>query len=486
MTKEEIINILKQKNIISNNYKKKFCWKKYWDNEIEEIFNEFKKQYRTENEAWFCLLHNIEPYKCEVCGELAKFTGSIKSKILGYNTTCGKCSPNLAPNKLNKYHQSINKRTDKEKKKIIEKRKKTNLERYGDENYTLFGSKNFKENLKNKYGYEYNTQIPEIKEKIKQTNLERYGVTCNLCLSSAQLRSLNFWKNKKEEIRIKQKQNSLLKYGYESPNQNPEIIKKQKQGLIKHYGSLEEAYKQKYESNKKTKLERYGDENYHNKEQMSKTLRNRHLKFENEHNCLRYSKILELYGQGWKSLNLPIIYNGRFRYIDNKYISIIKQYSEEIHNVKSQSNKENELYNFIKTLTNEKIIRNTKNIIKDNKQKYELDIYIPTLHLAFEFNGTYWHTELLKGKYFHQIKTKLCYENKIQLIHIYEFDWDQNKEILKTRIKELLNGKDCTKYNWISANDYNNYILSEPQIIHYFIRNNIKESIYNEGTFIKI
>ena len=150
MNKEEILQLLKQKNIITKNNKRKFCWKKYWDNEIEYIFNQFKQQYRTDEEAWFCLLHNIEPYYCEICGNLAKFTGTLKTKNIGYNTTCENCSPNLAPNKLKIYHESINNRTKEERKQILQKRKQTNLEKYGDENYTLFGSKSFKDNLKKK------------------------------------------------------------------------------------------------------------------------------------------------------------------------------------------------------------------------------------------------------------------------------------------------------------------------------------------------
>jgi len=486
MNKQDILQVLKGKNIITQNNKRKFCWKKYWDNEIEEIFNQFKQHYRSDDEAWFCLLHNIEPYKCEICGKLAKFTGSTKSKILGYNTTCENCSPNLAPNKLQVYHESINKRTNEERKQILEKRKQTNLEKYGDENYALFGSKSFKDNLKKKYGYEYNTQIPEIKEKIKQTNLEKYGVTCNLSLLNRVSKQKYIGKIKGNKIREKIKENSLKKYGYDSPNQCPEIIQKQKESLKEHYGSLQNAYKHKYEKNKKTKLEKYGYENYHNKEQMSKTLLERHLNFEKENNCLRYNKVVELYGQGWKSLNIPVIYNGRFRYISNDYISLIKQYSLEIHNIKSQSKKENELYDFIKSLTNTKIIRNNKNIIKDDNQKYEIDIYLPKLNLAFEFNGTYWHSINYKDKYYHQIKTKLCYNKGIQLIHIYEFEWDQNKELIKNRIKELFAGKDCSKYNWVSIQDYSKYILSEPQIINIFHTNKIKFNIYNEGKFIKI
>ena len=339
-----------------------------------------------------------------------------------------------------------------------------------------YGSKEFKENLKKKYGDEnYNNR-----EKAKQTCLEKYGVDHNFKLFNASEHSKQIWNEQGDKIREKIKNTSLEKYGTESPNQNEEVKNKQKEGLINHYGSLEAAIKHKNEISKQTKLEKYGDENYHNVEKFSKTLLERHLKFETEHNCLQYNKVIKLYGQGWKSLNLPIIYNGRFRYISNEYIPQIKQYSEEQHNLQSESKLELELYKYIKSLTKNRIYQHNKNIIKDDNQKYELDIYIPKLNLAFEFNGIYWHSNLYIDKYYHQLKTKLCYEKGIQLVHIYENDWIINKDIIKQHIKELLEGIDCSCYNWISVNDYDNYVLSEPEEI-----NIGRFTIFNEGKFIK-
>ena len=101
---------------------------------------------------------------------------------------------------------------------------------------------------------------------------------------------------------------------------------------------------------------KYGVEFYNNKELSSKTREIKHSKFEEEYDCTRYSKCIELYGQGWQSLNIPVIYNKRYRYIENKYIAIIKNYITEIHNIKSVSKQEIELFNYIKTLTNKKNI----------------------------------------------------------------------------------------------------------------------------------
>lgn len=52
----------------------------------------------------------------------------------------------------------------------------------------------------------------------------------------------------------------------------------------------------------------------------------------------------------------------------------------------------------------------------------ELDIYIPDLKIAIEFNGLYYHSEKFKPKDFHKEKTLLCLEKGIQLIHVWGDD----------------------------------------------------------------
>ena len=407
MTKQEILQLLKQKNIISKNNKKKFCWKKYWDVEIEQIFNEFKKQYRTEDETWFCLLHNIEPHYCEVCGNLAKFTGTCKTKYIGYNTTCEKCSPNLAPNKLKIYHESISQRTNNERKQILQKRKQTNLEKYGDENYTLFGSQSFKQNLKDKYGYEYNTQIPEVKEKIKKTNLKKYGVTCNLALNASE-RSQKNWNEKYNEIINKIKATNNKNLGVNFAGQSLEVINK----IIN------------------TKHTNVND-------------------IEKQYNCTQQRKLFKKYGQGWKYLHLEMFFIGGRKFISNKCIPLIEKYINDCkhnykHNNSCISYKEKELLNYIKNIYQGEILENVTNIISNNNYRYyELDIYLPKLKIAFEFNGTYWHSSIYKDRYYHQRKTLLCYAQGIQLIHIWEHDWNNNNNQIKMQIKELLDGNDC-------------------------------------------
>lgn len=102
---------------------------------------------------------------------------------------------------------------------------------------------------------------------------------------------------------------------------------------------------------------------------------------------------------------------------------------------KYTSNKEKELLDYIKSLTKEKLILNSKEVLNP----YEIDIYIPSLNLAFEFNGIYWHTEKHgRGKNYHYNKWKKCKDKGINLITIWEDEWDNRQYAIKSMIKSLL------------------------------------------------
>jgi len=76
----------------------------------------------------------------------------------------------------------------------------------------------------------------------------------------------------------------------------------------------------------------------------------------------------------------------------------------------------------------------------------EVDVFIPHLKLGFEFNGLHWHSEEFIPNDYHLNKTKICLENNIHLIHIYEDEWDNNRDIVKSRILNLLKSNITTYY----------------------------------------
>lgn len=157
------------------------------------IFNEFSKSYRSEDEAWFCLCRKIELPICPIChNKKVKFTGMTKNGALGYNTTCEDCSANCVKEKLDKFHKSIECRSDEDKHQSFLKRKQTNKEKYGDENYSLFTSNrnsldhecidiNSIEDLKNNFNNWVRFKCENCgKEVVRHVNKHKHGTYDNM------------------------------------------------------------------------------------------------------------------------------------------------------------------------------------------------------------------------------------------------------------------------------------------------------------------
>ena len=98
------------------------------------------------------------------------------------------------------------------------------------------------------------------------------------------------------------------------------------------------------------------------------------------------------------------------------------------------STAEQAVQDFIVSLTSLEVVLNTKNIISP----YELDIYIPEKKIAVEFNGIYWHDENHKRKTYHYDKWLACKNQGIQLIQIWEDDWNRNPELVKQMLAHKL------------------------------------------------
>lgn len=79
--------------------------------------------------------------------------------------------------------------------------------------------------------------------------------------------------------------------------------------------------------------------------------------------------------------------------------------------------------------------------ISDKEGKYYgIDVYIPSKKIGFEFNGTYWHSELFKDSQYHQKKSLAAAEQGIQLFHIWEYEWCDpvKRPIIENLIKSKL------------------------------------------------
>lgn len=110
--------------------------------------------------------------------------------------------------------------------------------------------------------------------------------------------------------------------------------------------------------------------------------------------------------------------------------SAIKRLEKEKGLFKGVSKLEIEFQEFIKQNYNKNIILNDSKILSG----LELDIYLPELNLAFEFNGSYYHSDLYKNKNYHLKKTKECNKQNIKLIHIWDIDWIKKRKIIESLI----------------------------------------------------
>lgn len=95
------------------------------------------------------------------------------------------------------------------------------------------------------------------------------------------------------------------------------------------------------------------------------------------------------------------------------------------------SNAEKEVSDFIKEIYKGKVIENTREIISP----LELDIYLPELNLAIEFDGLYWHSIEKKEKEYHLNKSNLAEQKGIQVLHVFEDEWRDKQNIVKNIIR---------------------------------------------------
>ena len=130
---------------------------------------------------------------------------------------------------------------------------------------------------------------------------------------------------------------------------------------------------------------------------------------------------------------------------------------------------------------------NIKNIQRGNHSvinPYQLDIYLPEYSLAVEFNGLYWHSELggNKDRNYHLNKTNLCKDKGIELIHIFEDEWINKQDIVKSIIKNKVGLIE----NRVYARKCEIRETNKEEALLFLMNNHLQESIaakYNYGLY---
>jgi hypothetical protein len=94
------------------------------------------------------------------------------------------------------------------------------------------------------------------------------------------------------------------------------------------------------------------------------------------------------------------------------------------------------IYDFIRSHYTGTIILNDRTILHGGK---ELDIWLPEVKVAIEFNGLHWHTLAKVGRDYHAQKTAECRKLGIRLLHVWEDDWQEREDIVKRHVLSILN-----------------------------------------------
>lgn len=279
----------------------------------------------------------------------------------------------------------------------------------------------FKRSLKEGYGkYCSLTCTNKNKEhidKVKTTNLEKYGGVSPI---------------HSEVIKNKVKTTNKKKYGVENPFQRVDMVEKgflNKHG-VKHVSQV----KGVLEKRKLTNLEKYGVlNNLNQKEVLVKTHETRRENFLKKYERFNFKNHIgdvltikcEDCGNNYE------IHRNSFRYRTSVNINpctVCNPIDE------SASIQEKELQNYVKSLMGDECVLNDRKLITPK----ELDIFIPNKNMAIEYNGVYWHNELYVEKDYHLKKYLECKTKGVDLIQIFQDEWEGKSDIFKSMLRNRL------------------------------------------------
>ena len=347
--------------------------------------------------------HNIEPKTyydtyigkgfCSICGKETKFLNVIK----GYAKNCSDCNKKLGIKKVKETKASF---SEEKKQEIVNKMKQTTFERFGVE--SIFNREDVKKKIHSAEARK------KAQETYKKTCLNKYGV--DNYFKTDRVKQLS----QTDEAKKKRKESFLNTTGVNSP-MNIKGVKEKIQKVVK---------------------EKYGTNSYIeylNNNGITQELKDCNIElFEKENNCTLLVKLVKEYGQGWykaKIIDDFIRVSDQRVFVKNEDIEKIQKYAEESNAQTSMF--EIEIADFLEKELNQDIVKHDRKTISP----LELDIYIPSKNIAIECNGDYWHSYNAGCDInYHLNKTNLCKDGGIRLLHIFEHEWQNKKDICKSII----------------------------------------------------
>jgi hypothetical protein len=370
------------------------------------------------SERIYYFVNNVHKLLLCDCGNHLSFIG-FKN---GYRSTCG------------------------DKICFVKKRKETCIEKWGVDN--PLKSKEIidktKENILKKWGGLHYMCNEDIREKFKTTMMKNHGVEWAQQSKEISEKSKLTWNSNPDRFDIVKKRSEVIKN--KSDDEKSEIDYKKKETLIKNWGSVDKFYEHVGDRVKEISIEKWGVVHHLShpdiiKKRVDKYKETITNKIKSKlPNTIIYIDRLSNTNNSDNIIKLECLVCSSIFDINRQYLVNREKINNEIclncnPRQTGTSLMEKELLSFIEDNYIGDVIVSDKKILNGK----ELDIFLPELNLAFEFNGLYWHSELYKENSYHQKKSDDCLELGIQLIHIWEDDWLYKNDIVKSIILNKLN-----------------------------------------------
>ena len=338
---------------------------------------------------------DIDEYQCKTCGKLM----ALERPAFYLKTHCSTRCAKLDPETTAKLRRTVAEDPSFYKRRQA-KTKKTCLEKYGSE-------------------------APSQNEEVKQKMRAHWASDSS------------FWERRNE----KSKKTCLAKFGTTNPSSSEEVKHKKSETCLKNLGVTSPAKaREVQEKTKKTNLEKYGVGcQFQRKEVISKA------------NDISWRRVLS-----WSEYIAPAFpreqWRGFNRSIEYQWIcqKCHKVFTQKLYTSKhcslddnmprclscyprasNSSLEELEVLSYMKELWPS--AAKDKELIKPK----ELDIAVPEIKLAVEFNGDYWHSVKAAKKTCHADKLKLCEARGWKLVTLFEHFWITKRDLMKKKLAEL-------------------------------------------------
>lgn len=299
------------------------------------------------------------------------------------------------------------------------------------------------------------------------------------------------------ELNLSKEETRLKKYGVRQIGQAQEVRKKIAKTNIEKYGVDNVFKRQDFQDKaKKTIREKFGVNNVlqlpNNRLKARETLKNNPIKQD-------YTKVRKNFKEKYKDVDLINHFGNQIEFYcacEKKLPCILDRalfrhrHMNDVHlcthcNPVGVQNSfgEQEVTTYVKSLLSGGILilENDRTLIKP----YELDLYIPNLNLAIEYDGLFWHNEKKVGREYHLNKTAMCESKGVRLLHIFEDEWRNKKETVKCFLRSIISPSTTSltpNYKIISLDKSTaNTTLFQNTILDYTIENiNYGMEINNE------